>query len=604
MSDRFSIKAFFQSEDEPNFFYFDKQNILKIPSLNVSLAPGNSIALLGTRGTDVVDIYKEFISLNPLKYNRRNHLPVIRCVNRNVDLSLRYSAYENFCMSESSFIPYSKKKLMTICQSLCERFRIDFSLTIPLSQLTESERVIVAVLHAYLSGADIFVCGNLLSTLTLKDRSTLLSFFSYLKAEEHKRILYLTSKWEFAVMISDYIIVFGDRIILGEASANDVIKNPQKLIYLISGKTLINQKSETKKPADILEMLYNGASYYSDNFKLSESFSFVLNGVVKTLYASSCTLVILDNDTNNYHFYSNDDSVSPSLSSEFLKTFYANPKDVFYSTSEDVSFPSIFQKAENVKTIIAVPVYNHNIITGILAVFFSSSIIYDDEQLMYLKSFSKEIAIIIETSKLMGSSVLLRESNHRIKNNLQIIVSLITLQQSYLNSNPDADINDSLDSLTNRIQNIAMIHEKLTKADSYQSGMLLKSLLLSVIKPYSDTDINFIVESDDISVPYKKATSIAMIINELVVNSIKYAFINHKNSANYISISCKIENKDLVIVIEDNGCGLPDDISIDSSSSIGFSIIKMLSNSDLNGEIKICNTGQGTKANLCVPFFT
>lgn len=204
----------------------------------------------------------------------------------------------------------------------------------------------------------------------------------------------------------------------------------------------------------------------------------------------------------------------------------------------------------------------------------------------------------------MGSSVLLQESNHRIKNNLQIIINLISMQRAYAAQNPTQDINDALDSIINRIKIIATVHEMLSSRGSSKSAISITTIIQSIADMVASQNINIIIKSDNILVSYSKATAISMVINELVTNSAKYAFRNPvADRENTVTISCMQSDRSVIITVADNGCGFSEPIDLEKSPSIGFSIIRTISRIDLHGTIDITSSPHGTSAILRVPDF-
>ena len=584
-----------------SFFCFDEEHSLIIPTLSVRLRFGESAALLGTKGTDIEDIYREFNRLDPLHMKRGAGRRVTRCVTRNVDLFLEYSALENFSMSERSFLPYNGRQLAAACHAFKKRFGIQFSFHTPLKQLSVSERILVAVTRACLSDFDVLICDNLLSLLTIGDRMIFTSIVQYLLREK-KSLLYLTTKWEFAVQIASRVTVFSERSVLGQMETADVIRNPQRLVYLISGKSLVEQYSESTRTTEFLNMLYTGAEYLSENYELQGALSFVAENAAHLLGCVSCSISLSDPDSESIHQFLMPGVLTPVLTEQFLRSACTSETDVVYVSSDDLAFPSHFKSVpENVHALAAVPIVFRGKVCGCLAAFFETPVIYDEAQYLCLKSFAKETAIIAETSRLMGSSVLLQESNHRIKNNLQMIISLISIQQLHIRSTPDVSIDDVLDSIILRVQNIASIHELLTSRKGISHNEVdLNQLIRNVLQAYAYHSISIQLNCSELFVPLSKATAISMVINELVMNAIKYAFPVPR-SENQIRISCGLLSESLCLEIEDNGCGLPAGVVFETSTSIGFSIIQTIVHNDLHGKISIRNTGHGTLASLRIP---
>ena len=469
-----------------DFFCFDREHALVIPTLNVRLQSGEAAALLGTKGTDIEDIYREFNRLDPLHMKRGAGRRVIRCVTRNVDLFPEYSALENFSMSERAFLPYNGRQLATACEAFKKRFGIRFSFHTPLKQLSVSERILVAVVRACLSDFDVLICDNLLSLLTIGDRVIFTSIVQYLLREK-RSLLYLTTKWEFAVQIASRITVFSERSVLGQMETADVIRNPQQLVYLISGKTLVEQYSKSTRATEFLNMLYTGAEYLSENYELQGALLFVIENAAHLLGCVSCSISLSDPESGDIHRFSMPGVSTPALTEQFLRSACKTESNMVYVSSDDLTFASHFESApENIHALAAVPIVFRGKVCGFFAAFFDKPVIYDEAQYLCLKSFAKETAIIAETSRLMGSSVLLQESNHRIKNNLQMIISLISIQQIHIRSTPDVRIDDVLDSIILRVQNIASVHELLTSRRGISHNEVnMNQLISNVLQVYA-----------------------------------------------------------------------------------------------------------------------
>lgn len=606
MSDTRNIYGF-----SSNFFSFDEEGRLNIPELNLVVSPGESVALLGAKGTDIGEVYEKFNSADPLRQHIRRsvtsraaeaHQPMIHCVTRRGNLFPNFSAYGNFSLADKAVISYSKKKMIELCEGIKKKFGITSDFSIPVKELRVSERIIVDVVRAYLLDMDVFVCDNLFSLMDTDDRNVLIAIINDLLSRG-KMVLYLTTKWEFAVQVSSRITVFSDGAFLGEADTESVKKDPQHLLYLISGRSLVEQYSESSNTANLLNMLYTGAEYLTNNYELQDALSFVIENVVQLFGAVSCSIHLVGDSSAHLHRFSYAAHSGPTLSDKFVQARIAKnePGSLFYASAEDQSFESLFLGGHgDVMSLLCMPIHFKAKIHGLLSVFFDTAVIYDEQQYLYFKSFCREIAIIMETSQLMGSSVLLQESNHRIKNNLQIIISLITIQQMYAQSNPEQRIDDVLGAIVNRVRNIASVHEMLSSRQTGQNSIDLSKIIHRIIQAYELEDIELMVNSESILVPYAKATSLSMVINELVTNSIKYAFRDCDRQDKRIEISCKNSEGSIVITVADNGVGIPSHISVMTSPSIGFSIIRSIVKAELHGEIEVVSTGHGTTAMVTV----
>lgn len=583
------------------FFYFDQDNRLNIPSLELVLDRGECVSALGVKGTDVTNVYQEFYELDPLRRIQKG-TPVIRCITRKGSFHHAYSAYENFFTSDQRFFPFSRKKLVEKCEEARARFGISFSFRIPIHQLSPSQRILVELMSVYLSGADYLVCDNLFSLMGIEDREIMIKMVGAM-LQQKRSVLYLTTKWEFAVQLASRFIIFSDQSVLGTMDAAEVIQNPQRLVYLISGRSLMDGQSESSNTANMLSMLYAGAEYLTNNYEISDALTFVTANVNKVLACSSSSIYLFSsNRRESFRFC---DAPAPVLTETFLAKFAGSTDGdkLLYASADDVSFRQMFLGGTmDMKSLLAMPIILKGNVCGVLVAYYSIPIIYDEQQFLGMRSFCREIAIIIETSRLMGNSVLLQESNHRIKNNLQVIISLLSVQQLYSQSHTSVNIQDLLESIISRVQNIATVHEMLISGDGRQHNIDLEELLQGVLRVYQRQDIRLRIDAPGILVPHNKATSISMTINELVVNSLKYAFPENWEDKR-ILVQCRLEDGKIRITVEDNGIGLPEDICFKKSTSIGFSIIRTLVNNDLHGVLDVENTGHGTCAHIEIPYF-
>ena len=211
----------------------------------------------------------------------------------------------------------------------------------------------------------------------------------------------------------------------------------------------------------------------------------------------------------------------------------------------------------------------------------------------------------MENTRLIGRSALLRESHHRIKNNLQSVISLITLQKSFLNDNIDyKTVEHVFDSIISRVKSIAAVHDLLSKDEIGRSIINLKEIVEMVLQlavyPASDKDIKVHLNLEDIFISYNKATTISLIINELVENCFEHAFLGLKKGT--IWISCQKQGGRIFLSIKDDGRGFPKEVKAEKAKSLGMNIIYTLVINDLRGEIQLrTKEGEGTEFEIVLP---
>lgn len=183
---------------------------------------------------------------------------------------------------------------------------------------------------------------------------------------------------------------------------------------------------------------------------------------------------------------------------------------------------------------------------------------------------------IIETS-LLEKEMLLKEVHHRVKNNLQIVSSILNLQARHIQE--EKALNAIKDS-RNRVKSMALIHQNLYKKDNLNSILIstyIHNLCQSLFYSYkvNEEKIKLVTEIDPLRLDVDTGVPIGLIINELVTNSVKYAFPNNQSGELFIGL---IEEANyLKLVVKDNGIGLENNIDLKNAKTFGYSLIESLS---------------------------
>ncbi|WFN35564.1 PAS domain S-box protein [Methanogenium sp. S4BF] len=184
-------------------------------------------------------------------------------------------------------------------------------------------------------------------------------------------------------------------------------------------------------------------------------------------------------------------------------------------------------------------------------------------------------------------SVLLMEIHHRVKNNLQIISGLIKLQALSMG---DDDAVVHLKECENRIMTMALVHESLYQSENLafiHAREHLQRLASNILRSETDTShISLNVLVDDISLNLDTAIPCSLIVNELLTNSVKYAFDGDKNGI--ITVELHRDDDDLLtLIIADDGRGLPPDFDIYTANSLGLKLVARLLRSQLKGTLEV-----------------
>ena len=189
-------------------------------------------------------------------------------------------------------------------------------------------------------------------------------------------------------------------------------------------------------------------------------------------------------------------------------------------------------------------------------------------------------------ASLKDKEVLLKEVHHRVKNNMQIISSLLNLQIDYLN---DEDAVNILKESQNRVKSMAMIHEKLYLSKDLTKinfGDYIQSLVSNLFYSYNvkEDHIKPILNIKDVNLNIDTAIPCGLILTELISNCLKYAFPNQMKGE-IIIILKSVEDK-FELVISDNGIGLPANVNFNNIKTLGILLVKSLTE-QIDGKISI-----------------
>ncbi|MFW6388147.1 MAG: sensor histidine kinase, partial [bacterium] len=195
---------------------------------------------------------------------------------------------------------------------------------------------------------------------------------------------------------------------------------------------------------------------------------------------------------------------------------------------------------------------------------------------------------------------LLKEVQHRIKNTMNTMVSMLSLQADSLrHRNPDAAT--ALNDAKSRFESMEVLYDQLYRTDSHESGSLRDYLnqLLRSIRPLfpSGETVEIHTDVDDIALDAKRLTTVGIIVNELVTNAMKYAFASH--DAGTLYVTARHDGERITITVADNGPGLPDSFESTHTSSFGMTMIEALA-AQLEGSIRFEQDG-GVRATLEFP---
>lgn len=203
-------------------------------------------------------------------------------------------------------------------------------------------------------------------------------------------------------------------------------------------------------------------------------------------------------------------------------------------------------------------------------------------------------------ASLKEKEVMLAEIHHRVKNNLAVISGLLQLQ-SY--SAKNEDVEKALSDSQMRIQSIALVHEMLYQSESLayiKYDKYINDLMQAISSMHINDNrkIELISEVEPISLNINQAIPCSLLVNELIVNAFKHAFIDQNEGE--VKVQVNKEGDKIVMIISDNGSGF-DEEKFSDSDTLGATLIKTLT-TQLRGEFEILETGEGTGSSFRIEF--
>jgi len=199
-------------------------------------------------------------------------------------------------------------------------------------------------------------------------------------------------------------------------------------------------------------------------------------------------------------------------------------------------------------------------------------------------------------SSLMEKEILLKEIHHRVKNNMQIISSLLNLQTHHVHDDKIAV--DVLKESQNRVKSMAMIHEKLYQSKDFTNIIFddyIERLVSELFYSYNiqKDRVKPSIDVEEVKLNIETAVPCGLIISELVSNSLKHAFPSGEGELN---LSLKRIDDKYELIISDNGRGFPEELDFENTESLGLQLVNSLVK-QIDGEIKL-DRDHGTKFNI------
>ncbi|MCS7059980.1 MAG: GAF domain-containing protein [Anaerolineae bacterium] len=340
---------------------------------------------------------------------------------------------------------------------------------------------------------------------------------------------------------------------------------------------------------------------------VDETLRVVAEMAAHALGARRCSLLLLDEDERAYvpravfdEAETKPEELSWPLEHVPLLNVDSLEQAVIVSDARAEMEPAYAQWAERAGLVrlLCVPVTVHERTIGIMNVWSGAAADFSAQQMELASTLANQIGLAIENAHLIGNAAIVREMNHRVKNNLQNIVMLLQLQ---MNDERKVTAKEVLHESINRIMSIAAVHDALAHegfrlVDVKDVITRVVSLVrANMVRP--DQSLEIEVKGDALRLSSKAATALALCVNELVQNAIEHAFVDRKRGK--ITITLNDRGGNLEVVVKDDGRGNAGGVS--PSPSLGLHIVETLVTDDLRGRFEWKRTAKGSIASITAP---
>ncbi|HUK92694.1 MAG TPA: PAS domain S-box protein, partial [Methanomicrobiales archaeon] len=202
---------------------------------------------------------------------------------------------------------------------------------------------------------------------------------------------------------------------------------------------------------------------------------------------------------------------------------------------------------------------------------------------------------------LQEKEVLLKEIHHRVKNNMQVISSLLSVQAQNIR---DPEVRGLFNESQNRIRSIALVHELLYRSDNLDQieyGAYLKKMFLPLFESYSidQRKVSMAIDAKDVMITIEKAVPCSLIVNELISNSLKHAFPGDRRGEIRIGFRLDAEGGRYLLDYRDDGVGVPPGFDVKAATTLGMRLVHGLTR-QLQGTVEHL-PGEGVHFSIAFP---
>lgn len=497
----------------------------------------------------------------------------------------------------------TRGKRKKMFRSILQETKFEIDLDVSVRELTVEQCKVVEILRAVYQRPKLLVIRELNSILSAPLFYKLVEVLQILN-ERGTTVVYLTNQWEEAVRLNSDVSVVLEGNYIKTFTAQEVSNDPGRIYDLcVSSYQSLLDNRRFKKGLIALQNIKHSVKMVSSNHNYKKAVGMFSEYLKIELQAKAVAAVLVSAAQKTV---TDIVAVSGMETEERERITLLNKKMLLKCADSQKDAVSFFKKSDpdfnryfdgyadhELSACYAVQVGDDNLL--VLQIDFQKA----DADMEYITIMTRwiadEMVLSMERMQQRENSLLLQEGHHRIMNNLQIIVSLLEMEKLVIcNKDLDEETMKEIDAIfssnISRISCIAGIHKLLTNPAG-NTGIYSLSRIIHKINDFYQSRAKLYLTLDEILIPYSKVISIAMVINELINNSIKHNE-DKRNLEIRIQVSRALEDRFVRIQYRDNGKGFMNKTCQNSQNTgIGMMVIESVIVDEMNGKMKQYSQG-------------
>ena len=324
--------------------------------------------------------------------------------------------------------------------------------------------------------------------------------------------------------------------------------------------------------------------------------------------ATACSIFLLDESGNTLEQHT---ARAPGDATDGV-ALSGVPHDLecVLTSGRPLYLPDVSSAGDGGGSLLAVPLSVRERVIGVFACYTATRQSFAPEQEALLLTLANQTALAIEHARLATGAAMVREMNHRIKNNLQTVAMLIQLQLADAGApgRDDPAARQMLQTSMHRVQTIAAVHEVLSERGFHLVDLREVLQRVSAMTVASLTApqkaITVSVQGERLLLPARVATNVALVVNELVQNALEHAFPTHSaraagpdRRAGRVEVTLGHSPDHFLVIVRDDGVGLP----AEHKPGLGTEIVRTLVQEELTGHVAYRSLAPGTEVRIRLP---